>query len=66
MKALEIRVKRTRTADRTGTFEALERWSSLEGRTPANALEQLLENREAYERFACYLRDLRNPGRATT
>jgi hypothetical protein len=63
---IEIRIKKQRTLDRSGIFEVLERWCSLEGRTPSSALKQLLENRTEYERFACYLRDLRNPGRETT
>jgi hypothetical protein len=66
MSHLEIRIKRSRTPDRTGTFEILERWASLEGRTAANALEVILESREQAERFAVFIREARNPGRETT
>ena len=66
MKNLEIRIKRARTHDKTTVLEVLERWASIEGRTPANAIEHLLENRTSWLRFWVFLREARNPGRETT
>jgi len=65
MGTLEIRIKRQRTPAKTSTLEALEKWASLEGRTAANAVEYLLENRQAATRFHIFLKELRNPGRET-
>jgi hypothetical protein len=66
MGTLEIRIKRQRTPAKTSTLEALEKWASLEGRSAANAVEYLLENRQAANRFHIFLVELRNPGRETT
>ena len=66
MQNLEIRIKRARTPDKTSTFEILEKWASLEGRTLANAVEYLLDSRSAHGRFQLFVRDMRNPGMETT
>lgn len=66
MKTLEIRIKRNRTQLGGSTFERLERWASLEGRTTANALERILESQETAVRWQEWLWDQNNPGEATT
>jgi hypothetical protein len=65
MKNLDLRVKRPRTATRDSTFEALEKFASVEGRSIANTLEGILENR-LWERFQEFKWELRKPGKATS
>jgi hypothetical protein len=64
MKTVDIRIKRPRTPGRSSTWEALERWASLEGRTLPNALQFILETHSGP--FLAYLKEIRNPGRETT
>lgn len=67
MRTIEIRIKRERTQLAQTTLEGLEKFASLEGRSPANCLLWLLESRQAHIRFQLFLRDLRAfPGLETT
>lgn len=63
---LEIRIKRPRTQLQRGTWELLERFANVEGRTAPNCLEWILENPHGWERWREFLNDQRNPGMETT
>lgn len=63
-KTLDLRIKRYRTPGKDSTMEVLERFASIEGRSVANCLEQILEGR-LYERFQEFKWEVRNPGKAT-
>ena len=63
-KTLDLRVKRYRTENRDSTFEILERFASIEGRSPANTLEAILDGK-LWERFQEFKWEARNPGKAT-
>jgi hypothetical protein len=66
MKPIEIRIRRDRTILGHSTLEALEKFASLEGRTPANALLWVLESDQAHARFVEFVVDLRKfPGLET-
>jgi len=64
-KTLDLRIKRYRTATHDSTLEALERFASVEGRSVANCLEQILEGK-LWERFQEFKWELRNPGKGTS
>lgn len=64
MKSIDIRIKRPRTPAKTSTWEALERWASLEGRTLPGAIQFILETHSGP--FQAFLKATRNPGRETT
>lgn len=61
---VEIRIKRPRTDGRLTTWELLEQFASLEGRTIPNCLEQILEHRLA-GRWAAFVQEKRYPGLET-
>ncbi len=62
---LEIRIKRPRTEAKLTTWELLEQFASLEGRTVPNCLEQILEHR-LMGRWASFVQGKRYPGLETT
>lgn len=62
---VEIRIKRPRTEGRVTTWELLEQFASLEGRTVPNCLEQILEQR-LMGRWASFVQGKRYPGLETT
>jgi hypothetical protein len=65
MADFEIRIKRPRTPFKLTTWEVLEHFAYLEGRTMPNTLEAILEGKIA-ARWAEFLWETRNPGKATT
>lgn len=58
MATFEIRMKRHRTEEKASTFERLEAFAALEGRTIPNCLEWILDGK-GWERWEAF----RNTGR---
>ena len=65
MTQVEIRIKRPRTTAKLSTWELLERFASLEGRTIPNTLEGILSGL-LWERWREFVWNQNNPGKATT
>lgn len=61
---IDFRIIRARTPAGNSIMEALERFASLEGRTLPNAVEYALG--QGRDRWADFLHDFQNPGKATT
>ncbi len=62
---VDIRIVRPRTDDKLSTWELLEQFASLEGRTIPNCLEQILDQR-LMGRWASFVQEKRFPGLETT